>query len=148
MVFQSTFDSRVNRLQHASQIASYVVVPHAKNFKSKTAQNAITVRIIRCCVRVLSAIDLDDQSHIKTYEIHDEIGQRVLSSKLHTKNLPRTKMTPQYALHIRSHARIDSKRAALTSGWLIRVTHRPPAWTQFLLQTAVGTIAFCNDTGM
>ncbi len=74
MVFHSTFNSRVNRFQDTSQIASYVVVPHAKHFKTKFAQNAIAVRIIRCCVGVLSAIDLDDQSCVKTYEIHDEIG--------------------------------------------------------------------------
>ena len=101
MVFQSTFDSRVNRLQHASQIASHVVIPHANHLKTKPAQNAVTVRIIRCGVRVLSTIELNDQPRIKTDEIHDEIGQGVLPSKLRTKNLTRTKMTPQYALHIR-----------------------------------------------
>jgi hypothetical protein len=74
MVFHPTFDSRVNHFQHSRQIASNVVVPNANHFKTKLAQNIITVRVIRYCVRVLSSVNLDDQSCIKTYEIHNEIG--------------------------------------------------------------------------
>jgi hypothetical protein len=68
-------------LQNSGPVAENFRVPEAKNAVAFRAQPFVPLLITYRLGRVLPAIDLDNQSMLRTYEVDDERADRYLSSK-------------------------------------------------------------------
>jgi hypothetical protein len=76
--------SRGNRLNSADDligIAKNLVVPEADHCKPDALKLSGPGRIQSLPLRVLSPVQFHDQAHLETTEIHDELANRLLTSK-------------------------------------------------------------------
>jgi len=87
-------------LQNSRPVAEDFRVPEAKNSIALRAQPFVALSIMRRIGRVLSAIDLDNQSPLLTHEIDDERTDRYLVSKAQAPQTMSTEHEPQAALGI------------------------------------------------
>jgi len=89
---------RGDRLQHAVEIAEYLVVPEADDLETlrfkKNGAFSVGLRAM------LSAVDLHDQSRVEAEEVGDEAVERHLPAKFRAIKLPTAQPRPQQRLRI------------------------------------------------
>ena len=74
-----------NYFQHAIHIPHYIIVPKSKHSVVALAQPFVTQPIPRI-IRVLAAVNFNDQPFLSTDKINNKTANRLLSNKLATVN--------------------------------------------------------------
>jgi hypothetical protein len=88
-----------NRDQHSFEVRQHFVIPESQHHKIIGAEPAITARIAGR-LRVLTAIDLDDDASLETDEISNEGPERHLPAELEVGKPAIAQCEPKLALGI------------------------------------------------
>ena len=86
--------------QHRCGLFEYLVVPESQHSKALQLDIAVTIRIIRVTLEVLSAIELDDQVGFETGEVDDVASDRELPAKAISSKLTAPEVSPEKALGV------------------------------------------------
>jgi hypothetical protein len=70
-----------NAFQHRFRTLKHFVVPESNHAKSQTSKSARTLEVFKQSIRVLPAIELDDQSRPDAHEIPDKSADQHLSAE-------------------------------------------------------------------
>ena len=89
-----------NRFENASQVARYIVVPEAQNSKVAIGQPFVAHGVART-VRMLSAVDLNDQPSLAANEVDGVWPDWLLPDEFVTVQPARTKAIPERPFRIR-----------------------------------------------
>jgi len=89
-----------DQFQHCRGLFEYRVVPESQYSKPLQLNMAVTIRIIRVTLEVLSAIELDDQVGFETGEVDDVASDRELPAKAISAKLPAPEVSPEKALGV------------------------------------------------
>ena len=87
-------------LQYPVSVLHHIVIPKPQNNETLIAEPNITLSIIFCVLRVLSAVELNDHSFPQTRKIDNVASQWLLPTEFATVNLPVAKFLPQQLLGI------------------------------------------------
>lgn len=83
-----------DRFDDAFDVAEDVVVPEAQNTKTFAVEPVRAFDIFLRTVRMLSAINLDDEPSFKANEIDDEASDRRLAAEAMAIELPKAQVAP------------------------------------------------------
>jgi hypothetical protein len=89
-----------NLRYHVIRAQQHVVVPESQHAIALTLQGFATPLVVRQCIEVLSAIQLDHQPRRHTDEVHDIAGQRILATELVAVQLLPAQKIPEAAFGI------------------------------------------------
>ena len=87
-----------NRFENTLDVFEYLIVPEPQHEKSRLLQKQSTCSIGLDVFRMLTAIQLDNESPFQANEIQDVVSERVLAPELAIAKLPSAKTTPEQAL--------------------------------------------------
>jgi hypothetical protein len=113
-------------LQNAVDIAEHIAVPNPDRPISKLAQHGIALAI-GGAVRMLAAIDLDNEMQIATDEVCDVGSDRLLPYELETAELPVAQMPPkQHSARVLRRRSARARSVATVLGPRIVAPHPDP----------------------
>ena len=90
---------RPDRVDNAAQVAKHFRTGNTQHAIALGIEPAIALGIVRHLriLRVMSTVDLDDQSLLQTHEIRDIPAYRMLATEAQTIHLPGAQSAPQLA---------------------------------------------------
>jgi hypothetical protein len=92
----------LNFVKHAVDIAKHITVPESQHAVSVRLQRSRSLSIANCRQRMLATIDLHNKSRAVAAEVHDELLDADLPSKVgidHAKAM--TQVPPKFSLSVR-----------------------------------------------
>jgi len=89
----------LDRFEHPSLVCEKIVVPKSQNYESGSFEGLGSFRIHS--ISVLTTVQFDNQRSLETYEVQNEIGERMLPAKFAVFNLPAAQTLPKQVLGIR-----------------------------------------------
>ena len=89
-----------DHFEHSIDIFEYIMVPESQNNEPSRYQHVVSLGIVPRMLRVLAAIQLDNNFSGKTDEVEDVVLVRVLPSELGIVQLLPTQVLPKYVLCI------------------------------------------------
>ena len=92
---------RTDHLQHAFQVLEDFGVPESENTKAPLFEPLGARLVLRFRLRVLSAIEFDDNARVIAGEIDDETAERHLSAKAQTIDLTAAQGGPEPLFRLR-----------------------------------------------
>jgi len=87
--------------QYPIKIRHDLIVPIAKNAEAVSLQIRRSLPVRRFLIRMMPAVELDNNEPLRTAEIHNVWTYRMLSSEFQTTELSGPKMFPQQTFNIR-----------------------------------------------
>src|SRR3546814_1575061 len=92
-----------DHLEHSFRILEDLVVPEPQQGKARALQHPCPFAIVSRRFRMLSSIELDHDSSLKTCEIENVVAERMLPPKFCSVDLPAPQRLPQLVFRSEEH---------------------------------------------
>ena len=89
-----------NIFEDRARPLKYIIVPIAQYSETLTSK-AIVTYFARCCIEMLSAINLDDDFSLKANKVQNEALNRRLAPKLELSKAPTSQQSPHLGFGVR-----------------------------------------------
>ena len=88
-------------LCHCFRICQYLIVPESQNAIALYLEPTCALLVVVSLCRMLPAIHFDDQSALETNKINDKRADRLLATKLYSRDLTTLEFLPQTLFRVR-----------------------------------------------
>jgi hypothetical protein len=87
-------ERRQDHLQHAIRVLKHIVVPESEHKQTFSLEKRGASAVLRHLIRMLAAVQLNDQTALPAQEIADEWTNRHLAAEFETAEAPKPQMAP------------------------------------------------------